>query len=113
MSQILRALLFAVLIVGCGDSPELDSSYPNTVNESSDLGSDRFYHGDLAVKTGCDQSTIRNVQINGRTYLVEIPSICKAEPVIFKGDPGPEFGNVLDNDLAIRKDILLRINTTY
>jgi len=108
MLKIFSLLLLVVLIAGCGDSTDFDSSDP--VKESSNLESDRLYHGNVPTKDGCDGSTINSVVINGNVYLVEIPSVCKVDPLVHES--GPEFTNPLDNnDFMTRKDILLRINT--
>lgn len=97
MNKLLVALCM-VSLTACITNTE--SSVDDDSNPNSGLPVESFWIGDKGP-VDCNQQSFVHVQYNGHDFWVQVPTMCDRIPYVFRGDPGPDFGNPIDNNNSI------------
>lgn len=102
MKNIIFALC-SLLLVGCSSclADPVESMSPVS-NETSEVSDTSKYGQDTSEFAACSPY-FTSVTVDDVHYIVEMPSLCSATPVIYNGDPGPDYGvelTYIDPDYA-------------
>ena len=54
-------------------------------------------------------SYLYDIEFNNHHYLVSVPSLCDPNTYIYKGDPGPDFGEEYTNLDAVLKEQIVNM----
>lgn len=82
------ALLFSLLLVGCGASPEPTQEHSSTTPSES-YSYDDPTGGDNTMP--CDKPSFVVLMVNGEKVVTEVPSLCQQNFGPDKGDPPPDY----------------------
>lgn len=97
MRNLFTILLGCLLLTGCLASP---SSVENTKqiddNTSVPVENTRWYQGPDGPGYYCVPDIVE-LKFNNKSYFVELPSMCDPNPYLYKGDPGPEIWEPIED----------------
>jgi len=89
---VLGACLSLVACVAPVDSTETEAVVNQDDSEEPYGGWDK-----PEGPTGCNVVSMLHVGVEGHDYWIQVPTFCDSRPYIFKGDPGPDFGDPYDD----------------
>jgi len=100
---VLGACLSLVACVAPVDSTETEAVVNQDVSEEPYGGWDK-----PEGPASCYVVSMLHVVVDGHDFWVQLPTLCDSTPYIFKGDPGPDFGDPYDDryGTVINEDIM-------
>jgi hypothetical protein len=106
MASVWTVISLSMAVSGCSDSAESIVPVNNDVPQHESPYSGEGVWSDKSG-LGCDKVDYQMIVVDDHTYWVEVPMPCNPNPEIYKGDPGPDEGQRV-NDNSVRNQIFYR-----
>lgn len=109
MKNLFAILLGCLSLTGClGYSDPSDHITIDTINESDPAENYPWYRGADGPGYDCNSSFVE-LKYKKIIYIVQLPSSCDPNPYIYKGDPGPEFWQPIEDVDPYLKESIVKM----